>query len=78
MQFIPVDGVYVYFRYDEKQTVMCVMNTNEESKTIKLDRFAERIKDYTKALDIATGTTFNLEPTLSIEGKYLLVMELKK
>ena len=77
MQYVPVDGVYVYFRYDDKQTVMCVMNTNDQSSTIELSRFKERMKDFTKAYDVATGVTFNLESTLTIGGKYLLVMELK-
>ena len=78
MQFVPVDGVYVYFRYDNKQTVMCVMNTNDKSSTIDLSRFNERIKDFTKAYNVATGVTFNLEPRLTVGGKYFLVMELKK
>ena len=78
MQFIPQNGVYVYFRYDAKQTIMCVMNTNEQAATVDLSRFAERMNGYTKALDVATGTTFNLEPKLTLGGKYLLIMELKK
>jgi len=78
MQYVPVDGVYVYFRYDDDQTVMCVMNTNDQSSTIDLSRFKERIKNFTKAYDVATGVTFNLESTLAVGGKYLLVMELKK
>ena len=78
MQYVPVDGVYVYFRYDEKQTVMCVMNTKNESSTIDVTRFSDRIKDFKKAYDVATGVTFSLEPTLTVGGKYLLVMDLKK
>jgi glycosidase len=78
MQYLPVNGVYVYFRYDAKQTVMCVMNTGDQSATIDLSRFAERIKGFTKAYDVATGVTFNLEPKLTLGEKYLLVMELKK
>jgi len=79
MQFIPENGVYVYFRYDTKQTIMCVMNTNETQATVNLTRFAERVKDYTKALDVATGTVFNLENnSVTLGGKYLLVMELRK
>jgi glycosidase len=78
MQYVPVNGVYVYFRYDAKQTVMCVMNTNTQSSTIDLSRFAERMHGYTKAYDVATGVTFNLEPTLTLGEKYLLVMELKE
>jgi glycosidase len=78
MQYVPADGVYVYFRYDNKQTVMCVMNTKDQPATVDLSRFSERIKDFTKAFDVATSVTFNLEPKLTVGGKYLLVMELKK
>ena len=78
MQFLPEDGVYVYFRYNNNETVMCVFNQNDGEKTINLSRFSERIKDFTKALDVATGTTFNLEPTLTLGGKYVLVMSLSE
>jgi len=78
MQYLPVNGVYVYFRYDEKQTVMCVMNTSDKTATIDLSKYAERMKGFTKAYDVATGVTFDLEPKLTLGEKYLLVMELKK
>ena len=78
MQYVPVDGVYVYFRYDESQTVMCIMNTNKNAATIDLSRFSERMNGFTKAKDVATGNSFNLEPTLSLGGNYLLVLDLKK
>lgn len=79
MQFVPEHGVYVYFRYDNNQTVMCVMNTNESQATIDLTRFAERVKGYTRATDIATGTAFNFDNhSVTVGGKYLLVMELGK
>jgi neopullulanase len=77
MQYLPQNGVYVYFRYDNNQTVMCVLNTNDNASSIELSRFSERIGNYTKALDVATGTTFNLEPTLTLGPKYLLVMKLQ-
>jgi hypothetical protein len=78
MQFLPEDGVYVYFRYDSNETVMCIFNQNDGEKTINLSRFSERIKDFSKALDVATSTTFNLEPTLTLGGKYVLVLNLSK
>ncbi len=77
MQFYPVDGVYVYFRYDEKQTVMCVMNTNDKPMTIDLSRFSEMIKGHKSAYDVAAGQVFQLEKTLTLMPMYNLVMELK-
>jgi glycosidase len=76
MHYVPENGVYVYFRYDSLQTVMCVMNTNDHPATIGLSRFSERIGNFKKAKDIATGNTFQLEDNLSLGGKYLLVLDL--
>jgi glycosidase len=76
MHYVPENGVYVYFRYDSLQTVMCVMNTNDHPATIGLSRFSERIGNFKKAKDIATGNTFHLEDNLSLGGKYLLVLDL--
>lgn len=77
-QFIPQNGVYVYFRHDAKQTVMCVMNTNNNSVNLDLKRFKERMNGFSRAYDVATGNSLKLDPTLSVEGKYVLVMELSK
>ena len=35
MQFVPADGVYVYFRYNEQQTIAVVSNTSKEAKTVE-------------------------------------------
>ena len=40
MQYVPQDGLYVYFRYDANQTVMCVMNTADKEKR---NQFKQRI-----------------------------------
>ncbi|RYE34951.1 MAG: alpha-amylase, partial [Sphingobacteriaceae bacterium] len=64
MQFVPEDGVYVYFRYDAKQTVMIIMNTSKEKKTINLKRFAERTHGFTQMRNIHTGL---LQPLANVE-----------
>ena len=74
MQFVPEDGVYVYFRYDDKQTVMCIMNTNDKPMTIDANRFAERIKDFKQGLDVTSGKTFNLAEKIPVDKKYLVVL----
>jgi len=58
MQYVPEDGVYVYFRYDAKQTVMVVMNTSKTEKRIVPAKFEERTKGFSKyfnVLDRSTG-----------------------
>lgn len=78
MQYFPQDGVYVYFRYDNKQTVMVIMNQTDELKTIDMSRFSERVSGFTKAYDVSDGMEFALEKNLSIGGRYTLVLELRR
>lgn len=54
MQFVPQDGVYVYFRYDAKQTVMVVMNTAKTDKVISFGDYIERTKGFTHYINIIT------------------------
>jgi glycosidase len=78
MHFAPEDGVYVYFRYDTTQTVMCIMNTNDKTVHLNLKRFEDRLKGFTTGSEITTGTTLPLSDTLSINKRYTMVLELMK
>lgn len=55
MQYAPKDGEYVYFRYDDQQTVMVAMNTSKETKVIPLDIYGERTNGFSKMKNILTG-----------------------
>ncbi|HEY9044978.1 MAG TPA: glycoside hydrolase family 13 protein [Ohtaekwangia sp.] len=77
MQYVPEDGVYVYFRYDDKQTVMCIMNTQDKPMTIDSKRFSESIRNYTKGNEVTTGTSYDVKQSLTIPAKYVLVLELQ-
>jgi glycosidase len=78
LQYVPQDGVYVYFRYDEKQTVMCVMNPNDNQVTIDTKRFDEGIKNARSGKDIGTGKTYDLGGKIEVAAKTMLVLELSK
>jgi glycosidase len=54
MQYVPVDGVYAYFRYDARQTIMIVMNTAKETRTIKLNDYTERTGGFTTFTNVVT------------------------
>ena len=51
-QYVPEDGVYVYFRYDAKQTVMVVMNTAKTDKVISFEKYPERTTGFTQYTDV--------------------------
>ena len=61
MQYVPEDAVYVYFRYSAEQTVMIVMNTAKDTKTISPNKYAERTKGFTKMKDVITAKTIGLQ-----------------
>ena len=77
-QFVPFDGVYVYFRYDDKQTVMVVANSNAIPVNIKMDRFAERTNGFTSIKDIFSEVTFSVAKDISLPAKGSGVYELLK
>jgi glycosidase len=76
-QFIPQDGIYIYFRYDEKDAVMIVINKNTESRKPDLSRFREVLKDYRAGKDVVTGKAFILADGMEVPGETALVLELE-
>lgn len=74
--YIPEDNIYVYFRYDDKETVMVVINNTVETKTFKTKRFQENIKNFTSGKDILTGKSIDIKNEISLDGKSVLILEL--
>ncbi|KAA6431728.1 glycoside hydrolase family 13 protein [Rufibacter glacialis] len=78
MQFVPQEGTYVYFRYDDQKTIMVATNSTDKEVDLKMDRFSERSQGFTKGLNIQDQKTISLQPTLKIPAKTALVLELQK
>ncbi|MGZ8543665.1 MAG: glycoside hydrolase family 13 protein [Flavisolibacter sp.] len=78
MQFVPEDGVYTYFRYDQNQTIMVVMNTGDKEKTIDPERFSELTKAFRQGRHIVTKTTHKLDTKWNVPGKTIWILELSK
>lgn len=78
MHYVPQNGLYVYFRYDDKQTVMCIMNTSQEQRQVNWNTFRERTEGFTDALDVLSGRNSDMTRDLRVEPMQMLVLELKK
>lgn len=76
-QFIPQDNVYVYFRYNDDERVMVIINNQPTTQEIDLSRFAEVIKTSAQGKDILTGISVNLKEKLTVEGKTSLIIEIE-
>ena len=75
-QYVPVDGVYVYFRHNAEKTVMIIMNTHKEKTKVQLKRFQGNINGAKQATNIMTNEKISLEESISIEGFSTILIEL--
>jgi len=78
MQYVPRNGLYVYFRYDPKQTIMCAMNTDSTAASLNPENYSERTSGFHQATDILSGSQFSLNTPISIPGGQMRIMELRK
>lgn len=76
MQFIPEEGVYVYFRYDAKKAIMVVYNSSEKQQQLSTSRFKERTGDKKSGINIITGEDVNLAEKISLDPYQTKVIEL--
>ena len=78
MHFIPENGTYVYFRYNDSETVMVILNNNSEAKTLDTKRFIERLTGFTSGKNIVTNETVTNLQNISLPAKSATILELKK
>jgi glycosidase len=78
MHYAPENGSYVYFRYNESETVMVVFNKNDHEINLELDRFEERLNGFKRFKNIFTGKDGNLGESLNIPKKSVQIFEIIK
>jgi neopullulanase len=75
--YVPENDVYVYFRYNENEKIMVILNNNETEQTLKMDRYAESLEQKTSGTDVMTGKTYDLKNNLTLPRESALILELK-
>ena len=75
--YLPDNNVYVYFRHNDKETVMVIINNAPDTQKINSTRFQENIKSFISGIDILSGKTIDLKNEITIEGKSAQILELK-
>lgn len=77
--YMPQEKVYVYFRYNENEKVMVIINNNEKDQTFDLNRFEESLNGVSKGKDIVTGKEISIstQNKITISGKSSLILELE-
>ena len=67
MQYLPDNDVYTYFRYDDRETIMCTINVGSTEKEINAaDKYSERTTGFSGTENIVTnnkaGLLFKIKP----------------
>lgn len=78
LHFVPVNGIYVYFRIHENQTIMVIMNSNDEEVTIPRDILSEVLDKFGTGSNIFDGSTINLDSDINVDAKVTWVWELEE
>ncbi len=78
LHFIPENGVYVFFRIHDEQTIMVVMNSNEEDVVIDRNRFAEVLDRFSVGEKVLSSKRINLTDNFAVDAKSTSIFELKK
>jgi glycosidase len=77
-QFVPENNVYVYFRYNESDTLMVIINNSVKQETLKLNRFDEMLSGKSILRDVFTNQDSKLSSSLTLPSKTAVVYKVFK
>jgi glycosidase len=77
LHYAPVNDVYVYFRDAGAERVMVIMNNNNRTTSLPLQRFRETLGPQRTARNALTRESVKLEDSLTLEAKSALILELQ-
>jgi neopullulanase len=75
MQYVPKNGVYIYFRYDKNQSVMVIANSGDKPVKPDWTIYQERTGGFTKIKNVISNETRSLND-FEIQPKESFVFEL--
>ncbi|HSO87410.1 MAG TPA: glycoside hydrolase family 13 protein [Draconibacterium sp.] len=78
MHFVPENGIYTYFRYNNDEVVMIILNSNESEKKVDTKRFTEITNGYQKGKEIITSKEIPDISEIIIPAKTAMIIELQK
>lgn len=76
-QYLPQDGIYVYFRHDADKTVMVIMSQNEQPKALLTKRFVEHLRGFSAGKNILDDAVITDLSYLKVPPMSVQVIELQ-
>ena len=77
MQYTPIGNAYVYFRYDDEDTVMVAFNRGFDSETLATERFEERLAGHRSATDVITGQKIEIGEAIELPPRSVQILEIE-
>ena len=77
MHYTPERGTYIYFRYDDRKTVMVALNSDRNEAALTTQRFHEMLPPNASGTDVITGKTYDLASKLTVPARSALILEIK-
>jgi neopullulanase len=77
IHYAPRNDVYVYFRYNDKQKIMVLLNKSNNIQKLNLIRYSQMIPNKFKAKDVITDKHFDFVDTLEIPAKTAMILEVE-
>lgn len=75
--YVPEAGCYVYFRYNDDQTFMVILNQSETPETLDLNRFEEVLKGRRRMKLAVSGEPFGSAQSIEVPGWSAWVLEVE-
>ncbi|HEN20936.1 MAG TPA: alpha-amlyase, partial [Desulfobacteraceae bacterium] len=77
MQFAPEHSTYVYFRYNNDDMVMVILNKNAAPYELDLERFSEMLQGKASARDVLGGREYTLGTVIKLSPFKPYILEIK-
>jgi glycosidase len=75
--YVPMEGVYVYFRHNDAQKIMVVLNNRDSVLTLDTQRFHEMIGAAATGTDVLSRQSHELARGVSVPARSATILELK-
>ena len=76
-QYVPVDGLYVYFRYTDDQVFMVVVNTSDKEVSTKAAKYDQFLKGKTRLTDALSNDENDVPLEFKVEPKSFSLYRIK-
>ncbi|AZQ45168.1 alpha-amlyase [Nonlabens ponticola] len=77
LHFVPENNCYVYFRHNDKDRVMVIINNNDKPVTLDMSRFKEGFNGATHGTDIIDDSRLPLSGKLVIGAEHSMIIDIE-